>query len=223
MFIDKSMTTGVVTLDPDALVLKAKDLMEQHNIRHIPVVDPERFLIGIVSDRDIRSAMPPLSMSEQDYVRAQKTFVSLKVKDIMTKNVLTISAFDTLQDALLIMQKTNVGAFPVVDLDGRLVGILSVRDVLRAFTRVLGIEEPGTLLGIVVENKPGQTKIIVDAITEEGIPFGSILVARHWEKDKRAVFPYLLSTNVVRVKKKLEKMGFKLLNPMDWSIDKHPQ
>ena len=54
-----------------------------------------------------------------------------------------------------------------------------------------------------IPDKQGQTKVIVDAITEEGIPFGSILLARHWQEGKRAVFPYLLTTNVARVKRKL--------------------
>jgi len=66
-------------------------------------------------------------------------------------------------------------------------------------------------------------KKIVDAITEEGISFGSILVARYWEEDKRAVFPYLLTQNISRVKKKLQAMGFTLLEPMDWYLDQLPK
>jgi acetoin utilization protein AcuB len=94
---------------------------------------------------------------------------------------------------------------------------------MRAFINVLGIEEPGTLLCIVVEDKLGQMKRIVDAITEERISFGSILVARHWEEGKRAVFPYLLTSNVARAKAKLESLGFTLLNPMQWSLDQLPK
>jgi acetoin utilization protein AcuB len=98
-----------------------------------------------------------------------------------------------------------------------------VRDLLRAFINVLGIEEPGTLLGILVEEKLGQMKIIVDAITEENISFGSILVARHWESNMRAVFPYLLTNNVSRVKKKLAALGFTILDPMEWTMDRLPK
>ena len=98
-------------------------------------------------------------------------------------------------------------------------GIISRRDLIRAFINVLGIEDPGTLLCIVVEDKLGEMKKIVDAIAEEGIAFGSILVARHWEKGKRAVFPYLLTLNVAKVKRKLENMGFTLIDPMEWSLD----
>ena len=85
------------------------------------------------------------------------------------------------------------------------------------------MEIPGTLLCIEVEDKLGQMKRIVDAITEERIAFGSILVARHWDEGKRAVFPYLLTYNVTKVKKKLEGMGYTLLNPMEWSLDQLPK
>jgi acetoin utilization protein AcuB len=86
----------------------------------------------------------------------------------------------------------------------------------------LGIGEPGTLLCILVDEKVGQLKKIVDVITEENISCGSILVARYWDKDKRAVFPYLLSLNVARLKNRLQEMGFTLLDPMKWYIDQLP-
>ncbi len=140
----------------------------------------------------------------------------------MTKNPVTISPTQTLEDALLMMQKIRVGAFPVVDKEGKLKGIITKQDLMRAFINVLGIEEPGTLLCILAEDKLGTMKKIVDAISEERIPFGSILVARYWEEGKRAVFPYLLTHNVANVKRKLQKLGFTLLNPMEWYLDQIP-
>jgi acetoin utilization protein AcuB len=221
MFIDKSMTGDIISIGPETGVLEAFDLMKKHRIRHLPVVDKDNFILGIVSDRDIRSAMPPPFLTKDECEKAQEGLSKLNAECIMTKDVMTISTMDTIQDALLLMYRVKVSAFPVVGPDGKLTGILSIHDIIRAFIKVLGIEEPGTLLGILVDDKLGQTKMIVDAITEEGIPFGSILVARHWEDGKRAVFPYLLSTNVARIKKKFQKMGFTLLNPLDWSIDRH--
>ncbi len=140
----------------------------------------------------------------------------------MTKNPVTISPTQTLEDALLMMQKIRVGAFPVVDKAGKLKGIITKQDLMRAFINVLGIEEPGTLLCILAEDKLGTMKKIVDAISEERIPFGSILVDRYWEEGKRAVFPYLLTHNVANVKRKLQKLGFTLLNPMEWYLDQIP-
>ena len=223
MFVSRSMTIKVVTIQPDATVLKAQELMATHQIRHLPVIDGEDRLIGVVTDRDVRSILPYDCYKKPDCAKVHKKVAELKVKDIMAVEPFAISPSDTIQDALLLFQKKRIGAFPVVDDTGKLKGIISVRDLLRAFTNVLGIGEPGTLLCILVEEKVGQMKKIVDAITEEGISFGSILVARYWEEDKRAVFPYLLTQNISRVKKKLQEMGFTLLEPMDWYLDQLPK
>jgi len=223
MFVSRSMTRRVVTIGPEASIFEVQELMAQNRIRHIPVVEEGDKLVGIVSDRDLRSALPFRYLKEGVSPEEQERLQRLRVKDIMTREVFTISPAYTIQDALLMIQNSKVGALPVVDEDGRLKGILSVRDLLRAFINVLGIGQPGTLLCILVEEKLGQLKKIVDAITEMGVGFGSVLVARYWEEDKRAVFPYLLTQNVAQVKKKLQAMGYTLLDPMQWYLDQLPE
>ena len=223
MFVSRSMTHGVITVDQEASIFEAQELMARNDIRHLPVVDREQRLIGIVTDRDIRSALP-YSYFKKSFDQSEKEKLSkLRVADIMTKEPISVSPTYTIQDALLVIQNSKVGALPVIDEDRKVTGIISVRDLLRAFINVLGIGEPGTLLCILVEEKIGQLKKIVDAITEENISFGSVLVARYWDEDKRAVFPYLLTQNVAPVKKKLEKMGFTLLDPMQWYLDQLPK
>ena len=222
MFVTRSMTEKVITISQDEGILKARDLMKEKKIRHLPVVEDNGTLIGIVTDRDIRSAMPS-NLLDADIQQKIEQVAAMKVADVMTKNPLTLSPLYTIQDALLLIQEKRVGAFPVVDDKGKLLGILSVRDLLRAFTNVLGIGEPGTLIGVLIEEKVGQMKKIVDAVTEENIAVGSILVARYWDDKKRAVFPYLLTNNVVRVKKKMEELGFELIDPMKWYLDRLPK
>lgn len=222
MFVDKSMRKNVVTMGPDESILTAKELMTSNKIRHIAVVQQDNTLIGIVSDRDIRSAMPSSCLPEAERTQEEERIGKTKVSEIMTRNPITISPTNTLEDALLMMEKVRVGAFPVVDDKGKVIGMLSIRDLMRAFINVLGIHEPGRLLCILADDKLGTTKKIVDAISEEKIPFGSILVARHWEEGKRAVFPYLLTLNVAKLKKKLEGLGYKILNPMEWHLDELP-
>jgi len=223
MFVGKSMTKKVISIGKEVDIFEAYETMVQHNIRHLPVVEENNALIGIVTDRDIRSALPYELFKKDNFAKEKEKFSDLKVKDIMAKDPFTISPLHTIQDALLLIQEKRVGAFPVVDEQGKLKGILSVRDLLRTFTNVLGIGEPGTLLCLLVEEKIGQLKKIVDAITEEKVSCGSILVARYWEEGKRAVFPYLLTQNVAPVKRKLEKMGYKLLDPMEWYMDQLPK
>jgi len=223
MFIDKYMSRNVVTIGPDFGVLEAQELMVKHRIRHLPVVESDNTLIGIISDRDIRSTMPSQVLGAQEYEKAKGQIVNVKVRDIMTKDPVTISPEDTLEDALLLMQKMRVGAFPVVDRQRSLRGIVSIRDLMRTFINMLGIEEPGTLLCILAENKQGTMKKIVDVISEEKVSFGSILVARHWEEGKRAFFPYLLTNNVAPIKRRLRELGFTLLEPLDWCLDLAPK
>lgn len=223
MFVSRSMVSQVITIDKDASIFEAQEKMAANGIRHLPVVDADNRLVGIVTDRDLRSAMPYRLIKAKGIAEEREKVAQLKVDDIMTRNPKTISPMYTIQDALLMIQKEKVGAFPVVDDDGKLKGILSVRDLLRAFINVLGIGQPGTLVGIEVEEKVGQLKKIVDAITEENISFGSVLVAQTWEAGKRAVFPYLLTNNVSKVKKKLSGMGYKMIDPMDWYLDKLPK
>lgn len=223
MFVSKSMTRKVISVRPETSVIEARDLMLSHQIRHLPVVEEDDFLVGIITDRDVRSVLPAAFYHKSDTHMAVGDFSAVKVREAMTPNPRTVSPQDTIEDVLLQIQTLRVGALPVVDRRGRLQGLISVRDLLRAFINVLGIEEPGTLLGILVEEKLGQMKIIVDAITEENISFGSILVARHWESNMRAVFTYLLTNNVSRVKKKLAGLGFTILDPMEWTMDRLPK
>lgn len=222
MFVSKSMTRKVLTADKDESIFTAQERMKKAAIRHLPVVDKENKLIGIVTDRDLRSAMPYSLFKDTCDEAERAKLAEMRIEEIMSPNPITLNPAHTIPDALLMVQEHKVGAFPVVDDAGKLRGILSVRDLLRAFVNVLGIGQPGTLMGVLVEEKVGQLKQIVDAVTEEGISFGSVLVARHWEADKRAVFPYLLTNNVIRVKKKLGGMGFTLIDPKDWFLDQLP-
>lgn len=223
MFVSRSMTQEVITTDPEEDVFDAYEKMSQNRIRHLPVIDADGRLIGIVTDRDIRSALPYGMIKDPTRTAEAEKVKDLKVMDIMTADPKTIGPHHTIQDALVLIQELRVGALPVVDKEGKLKGILSVRDLLRAFINVLGFGQPGTLLCILVEEKVGQMKKIVDAITEEGISFGSVLVARYFEKDKRAVFPYLLTQNVARIKRKLKDMGYTLVDPMEWYLDELPK
>ena len=223
MFVSRSMTRQVITTDPDARIFDAQELMHANDIRHLPVVEKDNKLVGIVTDRDIRSALPYSFFKKSLDAAEKEKIAELRVKDIMSPKPISVSPTYTIQDALMLIQDSKVGALPVVDQDGKVTGIISVRDLLRAFINVLGIGEPGTLLCILVEEQVGQLKKIVDTITAENISFGSVLVARYWDEDKRAVFTYLLTLNVAQVKKKLEKLGFTLLDPMQWYLDQLPK
>lgn len=219
MFVTKAMTRKVITVRPEDNLVDTRELMKTHKIHHIPVVEEGERLVGIISDRDVRSATPSSLYYESGSERERAKLERFKVRDVMTKNVITLSLRDTIQDALLLLLKYDVGALPVVHSDRRLVGILAVRDLLRALVSVLGVGQPGSLLCLLVEDKLGETKKIVDIIFEEKIPIGSLLVARHWEPGKRAVFPYLMSINVGPLKRRFQEKGYTILDPEEWYLE----
>ncbi len=223
MFVSETMNTNLVSIAPETKLSEVRTLMKDNNFRHLPVVDKDDKLIGIVTDRDMRDASPSSLLSDEEYQRTLDRVMEHTVSEIMTKDPLTISVYFTLQDTLMVMGSRKVGALPVVDEDGYLKGIMSTRDLLKAFVNVMGIGEPGTLLCILVNEEPGQLKKIVDIVTEENVSMGSVLVARYWDEEKRAIFPYLLTNNVLKIKQKLLEQGFDLTDPMKWYLDQLPK
>jgi acetoin utilization protein AcuB len=218
MFVTKAMTRKVFTVTPEDTLLHARELMKTRKIHHVPVVDEGDKLVGIISDRDVRSAMPSSLYYEYGSEREREKLERFKVKDVMTAKVISLSLRDTIQDALLLLLKYDIGALPVVDDEGILVGILAIRDLLRALVALLGIGQPGSLLCLLVEDHIGETKKIVDLIFEEKIPVGSLLAVRHWQPGKRAVFPYLMSMNIGPLKRKFQEHGYKILDPLEWYL-----
>ncbi len=222
MFVFEQMKTDLISVRPETTLAEAKALMQDHNFRHLPVVDQNDKLVGIITDRDMRDAHPSSLLSQEAYQRTLAEVMQHPVEKIMTRDPITISPYYTLKDTLLVIGQKKVGALPVVDEEGHLKGIMSTRDLLQAFVNIMGINEPGTLLCILVTEKTGQLKRIVDIVTAENVSMGSVLVARDWDQEKRAIFPYLLTNNVMAIKKKLLEEGFELLDPMKWYLDQLP-
>ncbi|HBT96308.1 MAG TPA: CBS domain-containing protein [Desulfobulbaceae bacterium] len=226
MFVFKDMAKTLINGDETMTVSQARDLMREKDIRHLPITDAAGKLVGIVSDRDIRSALPSDMVDTDSSCREESVMIlSRPIGSLMTKDPVCVYPFDTLQDVLLLMQRHRVGALPVVDEDGILRGIVAVGDMLSAFIEVMGIHQPGTLLCVLAPDRQGEMKKLIDTISDEGISTGSILVARGIQggDGRKAFFPYLLTNNVARVKQKLIEQGFEMLEPVKWYLDQLPK
>ena len=213
MWIDRYVTRQVITVGPAESIAVARERMTTHHIRHLPVVDTENRLMGIISDRDIRSAL-----------LAAGSGTPPMVAEIMTTSPLTISPAFTLQDVLLQFYSNKVGAFPVTDEDGRVTGILSDRDLLNCFIQVLGLGTPGCFIGLDIDSDDAKIKTVVDAMAAAGIPIASMLVVRDWQPEKWAIFLYVLSQNRVEVQRRLSAAGFSMIEPLAWMLkpfDRH--
>lgn len=129
------MTAKVVTVSENCSVREAFFMMREENIRHLPVVDGERKLLGIVSDRELRR--PDWVDEAHDIEHVYYLDDHMTVGDIMIKNVHVVKIYDTLSKAVKVMLEHRVGAAPVLDKPGNLVGMLSAVDLLRALDDIL--------------------------------------------------------------------------------------
>lgn len=154
MLVRDRMKRDPQTATPDTTLAAALQLTREHRIRHLPVVLSTGELTGIVSDRDIRLAMPsPLAVADAE--RAE--FLGrTSMAEVMTREVITVNPNETVEDAAKLLYRHRIGALPVVDGRGRLLGIITETDILHAFVQILGGAEPASRLEIALKDEPGE-------------------------------------------------------------------
>lgn len=176
MLIREWMTTEVVTVTPETSMLKASRLMKEYKIRRLPVLDEQRRVVGIVSDRDIRDASPSkattLDVHELHYLLAE-----LKVKGIMSPAPVTIAPTDTVESAVTLMESKGFGGLPVVHEDGTIAGIITDHDIYRAFIAISGARLKGIQLAFSLDDEPGVMRPILDTLLEHRGNIISVLTA----------------------------------------------
>lgn len=142
----KTLMTGQpISIEPDAPAIAALDLMIDHGIRHLPVVDGNRRVVGVVSIDDLRAALPgTVSLRVPPTREDRQAADGIAVGEVMTYAPFTICYDAPLEEAARCMAEERVGCLPVVDEDGRLDGILSETDLLHALTTMLWSERRGS-------------------------------------------------------------------------------
>lgn len=165
MLIGERMSYPVITVPKDMPINEALTLMRREKIRRLPVTDKGN-LVGIVSDVDLLNASPSpatsLSIWEMNYLLSKIT-----VKDVMTKQVLTVFEDTPIEEAARIMADNKIGGLPVVR-GQEVVGIITETDLFKIFLELMGAREKGIRMTIMVDNVPGQLAKIANAIASEG-------------------------------------------------------
>lgn len=127
------MTARPTTIRPEATIRQAVALLQDLDVRHLPVVDVEGQLVGMLSDRDLRAlTIPFISAGESQGTLV--TALGSPVSSVMTSDVLSVEPETDVDEIVELMLENRIGAVPVVDRDSGLVGIVSYMDVLREAT-----------------------------------------------------------------------------------------
>ena len=205
MNVKNYMTSDVITVSEDTKVLEALDLMKEHNFHRLPVVRNGK-MVGLITEEIIQENSPStatsLSIHEMNYLLTKTT-----VGDIMHKEVITIEAEDLLEEAAVLMLENEVGALPVVENGNKVIGIITDKDLFRAFIDVMGYNNKGSRIVIeIAEDHSGILEDITNILAEDQVSINQIAVYR--QNDTTQVVIQMDSLNTEEIKEILTTEGY---------------
>ncbi|MCS7281772.1 MAG: CBS domain-containing protein [Anaerolineae bacterium] len=166
MLVGERMTKRPITVTEDTSLPEALELMRQNRIRRLPVLDKHGNLVGIVTELDLLKASPSpattLSIYEIPYLLSK-----IKMRDIMTRNVITVTEDTPIEEAARIMADNKIGGLPVMR-DGRLVGIITETDIFKILLELFGARQKGIRLTLLVPEQKGILAKVTGKIAEIG-------------------------------------------------------
>lgn len=207
MLVRDWMTREPITVTPDTPVMDALKILKEGNFRRLPVVEGPH-LVGITTRKDLKDAMPSkattLSVWELNYLLSKLT-----VAEMMARPVVTAAEGEYMEDAALRMQEHHVGGLPVLNDAGRLSGIITTMDVLRAFTGILGMREGGQRLTLDMPDVPGS----LERATQAVLPSNIISVATYGSQNGHRRFVMRVNGEGVRdVRRRVHDAGIHVLD-----------
>ncbi|MBT8365320.1 MAG: CBS and ACT domain-containing protein [Deltaproteobacteria bacterium] len=173
MLVKNWMSNNVITVDANGSMQDAMDLLKKNDIRMLPVMKKGK-LVGIITDRDLKKASASdattLEIHELLYL-----LTKIRVKDIMTRDVITVPPDFTVEETAQVLQKNRISGAPVVDANGQLVGTITQTDLFRVLISLTGVGDGGIQFGFQLEDRPGSIKEVADIIRRYGGRMVSIL------------------------------------------------
>jgi acetoin utilization protein AcuB len=173
MYIGRIMHTDLITVSPDTTLVEASKIVKEKEIDHLLVVDKNKKLVGVVSDRDLKQywASPATSLSthELNYL-LQKVVVSM----VMVKTVVTVPTSTTIERAAHIMQQHRISSLPVME-DDKLVGIITSTDVMGVLLKAIGMGEGSVRLGVFVRDSIGKLAEVSETLRDAGVNILSLI------------------------------------------------
>jgi acetoin utilization protein AcuB len=205
MYMSDVMTTNVITIPSNTSLAEARRVMEAHHVRRIPVVD-RGLLVGIVT-RDQLDRVGPSQVSSFNIHDLTRILNKVTVKDVMTKNPVTVSPDATVEEGVTLAQEKKIGALLVVD-DGRLMGIATTNDFFyKILNPILGIGRPGSRL--IIKNCGGTKDIekAIGIINSLGLDVETMFMLPFPEREQHNFVVHITSEDPTQLIGELRKMG----------------
>jgi len=174
MYVGWNMKTNLVTVSPDTSIFRARELMDARRISQLPVTDGRAHLLGIITDRDLKEAWASpattLSVHELTYVLQKLT-----VANIMTRKVITATPDMTIERAARLIHDNKISALPVIKED-KLVGIITIIDLLEVLLMALGLGEDSSRISLLVRDRIGVLAEVAGWMQRSEINIRSVMI-----------------------------------------------
>ncbi|MFH1214964.1 MAG: CBS domain-containing protein [Pseudomonadota bacterium] len=214
MYISRHMTTPAATVSPETLLPEVRYILNSNKFRHLPVVDSENRLVGMITDRDLRSAYPSSILPEEKRMTILAEVANTHVGSIMSSDVVFLSPLSTLDDALHYFARDKIGLLPVVDEERYVIGVFSVQDLLKAYKKLYGIGDRGSaLIALVDDGNPKPLTRIVRVLEEQNVRFSRLTRAQNEAGDKDIIYLRVHTFNLSNVHKALKEIGMTIVAP----------
>jgi acetoin utilization protein AcuB len=208
MLVRNRMTPDVRTVTPETTLAQALSVARTHGIRHLPVVQNDR-LVGLVTDRDLRLAMPPVWADTESELQA--ALHERTVSEVMQSRIFTTYPDLPVETAARLLYENRIGCLPVMD-EGRLVGILTETDLLRALVELFGGGEPSSRLEVHMPNKPGELARVVRVIgIEHRINITGLVLPPSDTAGMSVAIMHLQTINAGPLAAALRKLGYETI------------
>lgn len=187
MLVKNWMSKNVITIDEDDSMAHASSILRQHQIRMLPVLKKGE-VVGVVSDSDLKRASASdanmLDIHELLYLVSK-----IKVREIMTKNPITVAEDYTVEETAQLLMEHNISGVPVKDRSGKLAGVITRNDIFKILISLSGLVKKGIQFAFQIEDKPGTIKLLTDIVRKYNAMIASILTTYEYTPEgKRTVY-----------------------------------
>jgi acetoin utilization protein AcuB len=170
MIVRHWMTKDVVTINKEASIQEALAIMKHHSIRHLPVVDVDKMLLGWVTDADLRGVLIASMLEE------------LTLEDVMVRKPYTAAPEMLLEEAAHVILEKRINGLPVLE-EGRLLGVITVVDILTAFVTVLGTFTQSSRLDVKLSKPNVSLQEVTRVVQDHGAEIISICQLPSFEEE----------------------------------------
>ena len=208
MIVEEIMKRDIHTLLPENTVRDAVRLMREEKIRHVPIVSSDNIVVGIITDHDLKNALPSCLREEPNSI-----IYDAPIEEIMVKNPIVGHPLDFVEEVASTFYDAKISCLPIVSA-GKLVGIVTTTDLLYTYIELTGAHQPGSKIDIRVSNQPGMLFEISKVFQENKANVVSVLVYPDGDNTKsRIVSVRLQVMNPLHIIEDLRKQGYDVLWP----------